>query len=162
MDTQSGTGGSVPHMNQITWAWAGEGRVILDGVSYMVGYGNPGGYNDCLIDSVRQCLCLNTDPRRVRDDLLTAFAAVTDSLDRAHVTSNFYLDLDSHWEVLLRSLFRHNTCGAPTECDVTSYCIISLSRYNNRHGNVVGNFRAPNRIVVMNTSDSHFDPGLQC
>ena len=53
MDTQSGTGGSVPHMNQITWAWAGEGRVILDGVSYMVGYGNPGGYNDCLIDSFR-------------------------------------------------------------------------------------------------------------
>ena len=109
MDTQPGTGGNVPHMTQITWQWDGVGVVVVGGRKYDVGYGNPGGHNDCLIDSLRQCLGFDTDPRRVRADLMEAFADALD--ERTRVTANSYLNLDSHWQALLQSLFRHNTIG---------------------------------------------------
>ena len=99
LDTQAGTGGSLPHRSQLTWNWRGDNIVVVDGDAYAVGYGNPGGFNDCLIDSLRQCLGLDTDPRRVRNDLLSSFASSPDA--RARVTPNSYLDLDSHWRILI-------------------------------------------------------------
>ena len=65
-------------MSQITWQWQGLGVVIVDHKTYDVGYGNPGGCNDCLIDSLRQCLALDTDPWNVRDDLMIDFADAQD------------------------------------------------------------------------------------
>ena len=151
-------GGAIPHMSQVSWHWIGVGTVSVDGKMYDVGRGDPGGFNDCLIDSLRQCLGLDTNPRKVREDLMVAFA---DALDgRARVTPNSYLDLGSHWDTLLRSLFKNNTCGATTECDLQQYCVISLYRNNVNNGLVVGDVRAPQRLVIMNTSDMHFDPCL--
>ena len=158
MDTQPGTHGRVPHMSQITWHWDGVGAVIVDGTLYDVGYGNPGGFNDCLIDSLRQCLGLDTDPRRVREDLVSAFADASD--ERARATHNSFLDLDSHWETLLRSLFAHNSCGVSKDCDLQLFCVIALCRDNVNMGNVLGHIHASRRLVVMNASDVHVDPRL--
>ena len=158
LDTQAGTQGSVPHMTQVSWRWHGLGSVMVDGTVYDVGYGNPGGYNDCLIDSVRQCFSLDTDCRKVRHHLVSLFADAAD--DRAQVTSNSYLNLDSHWKELLQALFGFTTCGANPACDLASFCIIALYRDNVNNGLVVGDIRAPKRVVVMNTSDIHFDPCL--
>ena len=160
MDTQPGTQGSVPHMHQVDWRWEGPGVVVVDGQRYDVGRGDPGGLNDCLIDSLRQCLGLDTNPRDVRRELVLAFAGADD--ERARVTNNSYLDLDSHWETLLCSLFAHNSCGASRHCDVQLFCVISLYRDNINNGLVVGSLHAPHRLVVMNTSDVHFDPCLPC
>ena len=145
-------------MSQVTWRWQGVGVAIVDGKTYDVGYGNPGGCNDCLIDSLRQCLALDTDPRKVRADLMMAFADAQDN--RAKVTSNSYLNLDSHWQGILQALFKHNTCGVSTECDLHSYCVVSLYKTNVNNGLVVGNVNAPRRLVIMNTADVHFDPCL--
>ena len=53
-DARAGTGGQLPHMSQITFHRDKE-HVVLDGTYYTEGYGNPGGQNNCLIDSLRQC-----------------------------------------------------------------------------------------------------------
>ena len=76
------------------------------------------------------------------------------------VTRNSFLDLDSHWQSLLRSLFRHNTCGKPLECELQEFCVISLCYENVNNGNVVGDLGARNRLVVMNYHDTHFNPCL--
>ena len=94
-------------MTQLAWSWCGVDVVMVDGKPYDVGRGNPGGCNDCLIDSLRQCLGLDTDPRKVRGDLMDIFRDALDA--RARVTPNSFLDPDSHWRTLLQSLFRHNT-----------------------------------------------------
>ena len=158
LDTLAGTNGNIPHMTEIKWHWVGHDTIVHDSKIYDIGYGNPGGCNDCLIDSLRQCLKLDTDPRKVREDLLMEFADDEDR--RAKVTSNSYLNLDSHWQTLLRALFKHNTCGTAPECDLDQYCVVALYRDSPNNGLVVGNFHAPCRLVVMNTSDRHFDPCL--
>ena len=158
LDAQSGSGGKVPHMHQVTWQWQAVGVVIVDRKIYDVGYGNPGGCNDCLIDSLRQCLALDTNPRKVRADLVKAFAHAQE--ERAKVTDESYLNLDSHWQEILRALFRHNTCGAGAECDIHMYCVIALYKTSVDNGLVVGDINAPRRLVVMNTADVHFDPCL--
>ena len=145
-------------MTQLTWDWHGSGQVVVDGQAYVLGRGDPGGFNDCLIDSLRQCLGLDTNPWKVRDDLMVAFTHATDA--RALVTYNSYLDLDSHWRTILRSLFNHNTCGVNQGCDLELYCVVSLSRDRVNHGLVVGNASAQHRLVIMNDSDVHFDPCL--
>ena len=102
-------------------------------------------------------LDLNTDPSKVRKDLLRQFAGAQ---GRAVVTRNSFLDLDSHWQALLCSLFRHNTRGDALTCNLQDFCVISLCHENANNGNVVGNLNAPNRLVVMNHNDMHFNPCL--
>ena len=62
--------------------------------------------------------------------------------------------------ILLQSLFRHNTCGASPERDLDMFCVVSLYRNNVNSGLVVGNIHAARRLVILNTSDVHFDPCL--
>ena len=108
--------------------------------------------------TLRQCLALDTDPRRVRADLMVAFGDVPDR--RARVTLDSYLDLGSHWRTFLQSLFKHNTCGVSPDCDIEMFCVVSLYRNNVNNGLFVGNIYAPRRLVILNTSDVHFDPCL--
>ena len=63
LDTDAGTQGSVPHMSQLPWTFTNNSRtqMLVDGVAYRRGYGFPGDsrneeFNNCLIDSLRQCL----------------------------------------------------------------------------------------------------------
>ena len=119
LDTQPGRGSAVPHMNQLTWSWCGVHVLKVDGKVYDVGRVDPGGCNDCLIDSFRQCLGLGTDPRKVRRDLMLRFAKPSDARARGNLDSK--LDLDSHWQTLLRSLFKHNACGVSSACDVVTF-----------------------------------------
>lgn len=168
VDAQAGTGGSLPHFQEVRWEFTDGARTLLvvDGARYRKGYGNPGERargeaNNCLIDSLRQCLGLECDRMRVRQDLQDEFGE--GNVDpRRNVTRDSYLDVEFHWEAILRSLFRHNTSGEPRECDLSMYCVIAL--YGNRPdagGIVLGNRRAPSRLVVVNWNDVHFDPCLR-
>ena len=114
-DTQPGTGGAVPHFSQVVWRFNTTRRrsaiVEVDGVSYYVGHGDPGRAtenesNNCLIDSLRQCIGIHVDRRRVRADLLQEFSA---AIGRARVTQGSFLDFESHWRAILQSISRHNT-----------------------------------------------------
>ena len=168
MDTQAGTGGSVPHFSQVEWYFdgltqRGSRKIVVDGVAYFIGRGDPGRavngeFNNCLIDSLRQCVGLVASRPAVRNDLLVEFGS---AVGRAKVTASSFLDVDAHWQSILQSLFRHNTSGLPHVCDTQSFCVVAL--YANRvgHGIVLGNLRAPNRLVVLNNSDVHFDPCLR-
>lgn len=168
LDTLPGTGGAVPHFSQVVWRFNGVTRsnrhiVEVDGVLYYMGHGDPGRaregeHNNCLIDSLRQCIGITADRKLVRDDLENEFR---NAAGRALVTQTSFLDVESHWRAILRSLFLHNTSGAPAQCDVDQFCVIALDATNPGNGNVNGNLSAPNRLVVMNTSDIHFDPCLQ-
>ena len=130
----------------------------------MVGRGDPGTdingacENNCLIDSLRQCLGIVADCRQVRRDLINEFARATG--DRARVGVANYLDVEAHWRSILRSLFRHNVSGLPATCNVDDFCVIALSANNVGHGSVEGTMGAPRTLVVLNHSDQHFDPCL--
>ena len=165
LDTQSGTGGTLPHLSQVTWAVAADPRtLVVDGVSYRIGMGDPNGdgngvcANNCLIDPLRQCLGLEADCTLVRRDLLAQYS---DAVGRARVTINSYLDVQSHWAAIVQSLFCRNTSGERTTCNVDSYCVIALSHERERHGSVEGSRAAMWKLVVMNYRDMHVDPCLQ-
>ena len=163
MDAKPGTGGSLPHYTQVNWDFdgstaRGSRKLVVEGVAYYMGYGDPGRqergeYNNCLIDSMRQCLGIHSNRMAVREDLKAAFA---------DVTHNSLLKINEHWEAILQSLFLHNSSGEPTECVLQDYCIVALCVEPEKkdHGVVVGNVRAPNRLVIMNTGNYHFDPCL--
>ena len=108
-------------------------------------------------DSLRQCLGLVADCKLVRRDLVTQYANAS---GRARVTTSSYLDVESHWKAILRSLFLHNTCGVPTTCNTDDYCVIALSAERGANGSVEGSRAASRKLVVMNYSDIHFDPCL--
>ena len=167
MDAQAGTSGNLPHMSQVPWQFTNAARTELtvDGVAYRRGYGFPGDpltgeSNNCLIDSIRQCLGnLQCDRTLVRGDLQAEFGDSTDI--RGRVAHSTYLDVECHWKAILRSLFRHNTSGMTTTCESDDYCIVAL--YGDRPGNgiVLGSMHAAHRLVIMNWSDVHFDPCLR-
>ena len=56
----------------------GATKLMIDGVQYFVGRGDPGDarigeHNNCLIDSLRQCLGIQRNYRKVREDLMVAY-----------------------------------------------------------------------------------------
>jgi hypothetical protein len=169
LDTQAGTGGSVPHFSQIPWKFLNRARseVLIDGVLYQRGYGNPGDEalgerNNCLIDSLRQCLNIECNRLAVRRDLQAEFGNANVRDPRRNVTRDSYLDVELHWGAIVRSLFRHNTSGNPRECDLDDYCVVALYGNNPDNGGFVGGrLDAPNRLVVVNWGDVHFDPCLR-
>ena len=61
---------------------------------------------------------------------------------------------------ILRSLFRHNVSDLPADVDLGLYCVVALAADREDYGVVVGNVRAPHRLVVLNHSDIHFNPCL--
>jgi hypothetical protein len=167
LDTISGSGGATS--GKVVSKFDGPpgnntSMVIVEGVSYKWSYGNPGNRsegecNNCLIDSLRQCLGIETDRKKVREDLVREFRNKPDR-DRAQVTHMSYLDIESHWRAILQSIFKHNTSNSPTECDLDEYCIIALYATNKDQGWTNDNLDARYRLVVLNTSDMHFDAYL--
>ena len=143
LDTQAGTGGTVAHMSQVPWAFLNRARTELkvDGVGLSKGYGVPGNpehgeANNCLIDSLRQCLGdLQCDCRKVRRDLQKEFGNSQAHGGRAHVTHSSYLDVELHWQSILRSLLRHNTSGRSATFQPNDYCVVAL--YGSRPGHGV-------------------------
>ena len=183
MDTQSGTGGSLPHYNQVVWSFkhrrdgTQDKRLVdVDGVSFAVGVGDPGRsrndeYNNCLIDSLRQCIGITADRivelrRQVRRDLQRDFC---NAAGRARVTHDSYLDVESHWRTILQSFFQHafplpqsqHAFPLPQSCEVNDYCVIALhADSDGGNGNVNGDLRAPYRCIILNWGDRHFEPCL--
>ena len=93
--------------------------------------------------------------KTVRSDLISEFE---NEVGRANVTQISFLDVEIHGRAILRSLFRHSSSSQTSSYDSQSYCIIALYAYNVGHGAVVGDRTAPFRLVVLNDSDTHFDP----
>ena len=60
----------------------------------------------------------------MRRDLIAQYA---NAVGRARVTINSYLDVESHWAAIVKSLFLRNTSGELTTCNVDFYCVIALS-----------------------------------
>ena len=98
------------------------------------------------------------DRKKVRQDLMSLFGAST---GRAKVTLTSYLDLEAHWTAILESLFRHNEISLPTHVDVSHFCVVGLFANKPDHGVVLGNSQSRKRLIVLNTSDVHFDPCLR-
>ena len=100
MDTVAGTGGALAHFSQISWRFDGKIargtiKIIVDGVAHSVGRGDPGRaahgeYNNCLIDSLRQCVGMSSDRNAVRCDLEAEFRSAD---GRARVTQTSVLDV---------------------------------------------------------------------
>ena len=165
-DTVPGTGGSAPHRSQVDWHLVeskerGRATVVVEGKPYYIGHGNPGllmdgEENNCLIDSLRQCIGVECSRVAVRRDLMEAHHS---DLGRANVTLGSYLDVEEHWRTLLTSIFRHQTNVDFHACDIDDYCVIALVRQG-EHGVVLGNLTARYRLVIINTGDYHFDPCL--
>ena len=166
LDAQAGTQGTLPHMSQLPWSFqdAAMTRLVVDGNNYRKGYGAPGNLeegeaNNCLIDSIRQCLGnLACDRRRVREDLMSAFGNCGDP--RQRVTFSSYLDVESHWRAIVASLLRHSGSHTQITTQVDDYCMVALYGTREGHGVVLGNAHAVNRLVVVNWSNTHFDPCL--
>ena len=168
MDTEPGTQGSLPHCTQVVWSFITQDkkRVEVDGVSYNVGIGDAGRpwdgeNNNCLIDSLRQCIGITADRliklrRQVRDDLQSEFC---NAAGRARVDHYSYLDVGIHWRTILHSFIQHAS-PPPPSCEVNDYCVIALHA-DSGGGNVNGDLRAPYRCVVLNWGDTLFDPCLQ-
>ena len=77
--------------------------VVVDDARYTVGYGDPGRaadgeFNNCLIDSLRQCVGIISDRKAVRHALIEEFgsadgrAKVTDTSESCLETSMFPFD----------------------------------------------------------------------
>ena len=47
-----------------------------------------------------------------------------------------------------------------SSCNTDDYCVIALDKNREHHGVVVGDKTARYRLVVLNTSDVHFDACL--
>lgn len=168
-DTMAGAACSLPHRSQVSWNYIDgtSKEVLVDKVTYRIGVGCPGDpnhgeHNNCLIDSLRQCLGnLQCDRKLVRQDLINKFGDVPAGDSRREVTQSSYLDVEMHWQEILCSLFRHNESGRPTSCDPDEYCIVALyGTKPGEHGTVVGRKDAPYRLVIINWNDNHFDPCL--
>ena len=163
-DTLQGTQGNLPHYSQVVFQFLDVFKTTLtvDGVNYTRGYGNPGDSNNgeannCLIDSIRQTLGnLQCDRRLVRADLQLAFSDF-DTNDRRYVSCDSFLDIEEHWRAIISSLFRHNTSGRPTHCNVDDYCVLALSE-DGDNGTVSGDRNASHTLVIVNVRDRHFDP----
>ena len=159
-------------MSQMPWRFINESgfdQLEVDGVQYERSYGNPGkspegeGLNNCLIDSLRQCLDIVLSPeeavalgKAVRRDLEAEFDEPLDD-QRRLVTRASYLDIGHHWQAILRSLLRHNTSNSSAAFVPNDYCIVGLFGNRPGHGVVFGRRDAPNRLVVINWYDMHFD-----
>lgn len=168
LDTDAGTQGSVPHMSQVPWTFTNTSgtQVLVDGVAYRKGYGFPGDsdneeFNNCLIDSLRQCLRdLQCDRKLVRRDLQDEFGCINGQDHRRQVTHSSYLDVECHWQAILRSFERHSSSDQIGTFDPNDYCVVALRGDRPGHGTVLGNFHAPIRLVIINWGDVHFDPCL--
>ena len=159
-------------MSQMPWRFTNEGgfnHLEVDGVQYERRHGNPGqspageGLNNCLIDSLRQCLDIVLSPeeavalgKAVRRDLEAEFDEPLDD-QRRLVTRASFLDIGHHWQAILRSFLRHNTSNRSAAFDPNDYCIVGLFGNRPGHGVVFGRRDAPNRLVVINWYDMHFD-----
>ena len=129
------TGGTLPNLRQLHWGLrgvtrSGVERLVLDGVEHFVGRVIPvrpsnGEHKTCFIDSLRQCLGITCDRKKLRQDLMAAYGHAS---GRAKVTLKSYLDVDSHWKAILSSLFRHNEDGLPMNVELEQFCVVGFYR----------------------------------
>ncbi len=167
MDTQPGTQGTLRHCTQVDWQFVGHTAsgaqmIHVDGSRYFVGRGDPGRLengecNNCLIDSLRQCLRITCDRRPVRQDLMNAYRHAE---GRARVTFTSFLDIESHWQAVVDSLFRHGVCESAGAAQPQNWCVVALFEDHAAMGVVLGDVSSPQRLIVLNRGDMHFDPVL--
>ena len=96
----------------------------------------------------------------VREDLQREFGQHYSADDRAFVSHSSYLDVDSHWQTILLSLWRHSDPRPSSSLNLADYCVVALNGNSRSHGVVLGDPHARERLVIVNWGDVHFDPCL--
>ena len=165
MDSALGLGPTLPHRTQVECTAAGATESGLPifrvlGQEYYVGTAS-GQQNNCLINSLRQCLALQVDVGAVRRELVREFGA---RRGRSRVDEKSYLELFHHGEPVLRLIHQHCSDGV-VPYEPRDFCIVGInfekcSVDEGRHGEVVGNRDARNHLVLACRSNVHFDPML--
>ena len=116
---------------------------------------NQDDHSDCSSTCLLQC-----DRKLVRRDLQDEFGCDNGQDHRRDVTDSSYLDVECHWQSILRSFGRHGTSDQIGTFDPNDYCVVALCGDRPGNGIVLGNLHAPRRLVIINWGDVHFDPCL--
>ena len=159
-DANADTRGNVPHCRGFSWGFQFGSRdlLVVDDVTYLRTRASSAG-NNCLIDSLRQCLKIpDCDCSLVRQDLLQQFGNASGA---ANVTTWSHLDAESHWKAILASLFRIHAEELATPRDPEQYCVVVLACHREGQGNFLGDAHAAHRLVVMNENNLHFEPCMR-
>jgi len=113
-------GGKIRHRSQLAWrplpTIAACERVEVKGEEYRLGSAS-GSSNNCLIDTLRQCMGIDANIARVRRDMQQEFcASCGPTCDRfgkrcaqgcSRVWPDNFLCLDLHWRAIIRLLGKH-------------------------------------------------------
>lgn len=160
-DALQGTKGRLPHRQQVTWSsggitGSGARTYRVEGGDYVLGQAS-GEDNNCLINTLSQCVNTECDVSRVRSDLIDLFSIAP---GRGLVTGRSFLELDIHGQAVLQAIYRHATAG-PVDIDIDRYCIIGVSIHDVGHGGVVvGPRDAEIKCMVVCEDYQHFRPLL--
>ena len=135
---------------------AGNRKLVVNGtLTCEERYGDPGDSNNCLIDSLRQCLRIESDNMAVRRELQVEFA---NAVGAERVTANSYLEVTTHAMAIVRALFKHNRSNRPKDIDPYTFCVVGLSaNAASTHGDFAGNVASQERLFVMNIGNCHFN-----
>ena len=121
-------------------------RFQVDGHWYVLGQAD-GDDNNCLIDTLRQKLRLNTDLNTVRQGLQQRF-----TVGSQRVTTGF-LDLEDHWHATVQLLG-----GDPSSLRIV--CVdLRGTQGTTAHGNTVG--EGPHTLCIARVRGNHFVPLLR-
>ena len=158
LDSQAG--GNVSHCRGFSWRFlfGSRGALEVDGLTYRRTAASSDG-NNCLIDSLRQCLKIAAcDCSLVRQELLRQFGNASGP---ANVTARSHLDAESHWKAILVSLLRMHAGEIATSRDPEDYSVVVLACHREGQGDLLGDSQAPHRLVVMNEDNLHFEPCMR-
>ena len=143
-DAKLGTQGENLQMKQVNAAPV-LGGFRSDGIVYFEGRGVVGAphtpeQNNCLIDSLRQCLSeVHGSPSQCDRNLVRADLQKRFPLGNAeHVKFSSFLDVKAHGKAILQSLFAHTTSHRHVDFRLESYCIRAFTRDHQDQGDVIG------------------------
>ena len=165
--------GNIRHRTEVRWQRVGRGHhgeraLLIDGEYYSLG-GATGSHNNCLIDTLRQCLNMMANVEAVRLRLMREFDTRCGPLCResgenctatcTKVYRRNYLTTD-HWEAALRLLGEH---GEPRRLtfDTSQFCLRVIELTWQDHGVVLGNPNVQRRLTVAREHGNHFIPVLR-
>lgn len=176
-------GGNIRHRTQLAWrplpAIAACESVEVEGEEYTLGSASGAG-NNCLIDTIRQCMGIDANIALVRQDLQQEFGvSCGPTCDRfgkscaqgcSRVWPTNFLCLDLHWRAIIRLLGKH--CSSGTDLSEDSRCSVTLlgldSHFSVRcidmqrpgHGDVWGDTSAKKVLTLARVNGNHFVPCL--
>jgi hypothetical protein len=144
-------GTQVPLHVQLPVGWWHRRRVVvrIDGLDFSIGRAS-GHQNNCLIDSLRQCLDMICHVENLRSKLVR--------LHKNRVTripEGDFLDFADHWQDVITLLSEFDQSSKPVvRCSTVTIVCVDLNLPG--HGNVVGT--GPHKLYIARQNLNHFVP----